>query len=75
MDVRKLLDSHGLTHLAETLAGLRDLQSLQTLASDEDALDPLDLISRDAKKLLAADWLRFDAAFRVMRGIEDFGAH
>jgi hypothetical protein len=54
MDVREFLDSHGLTHLAEILAGFRDLQSLQTLASDEDALDALNLISRDAKKLLAA---------------------
>ena len=56
MSLSQFLQSHDLVHLSDNLAraGYTDLSSLRLLALNEESLDALNLVSREAKKLAAA---------------------
>ena len=56
MNARNFLESHGLAHLADLLAqaGFQELETLQSLAYDDDALDVLNLRSKEARTLREA---------------------
>ena len=56
MNNRDLLESHGLAHLSDILAqaGFQNIEDLQSLAHDEDALEALNLRSKEARALCEA---------------------